>query len=108
MPLFPKEDRLRKTGDFVRARKTGRRVSTEAILISHIKGLCQRFGVVVGSNVGNAVKRNRIKRVFRDFFRLNRELFPVGDCVVVAKPQADKLTNNELRKCLVALLKKIT
>lgn len=35
----------------------------------------RRFGVVAGRKVGGAVKRNRIKRLLREFFRLNKELF---------------------------------
>jgi ribonuclease P protein component len=35
----------------------------------------KRFGVVVGRKVGGAVRRNRIKRLLREFFRLNKQLF---------------------------------
>ncbi|OPY69468.1 MAG: ribonuclease P [Syntrophorhabdaceae bacterium PtaU1.Bin034] len=39
----------------------------------------KRFGVVVSRKVKGAVKRNRIKRLLREFFRLNKQLF--GECV---------------------------
>jgi ribonuclease P protein component len=35
----------------------------------------KRFGTVVGRKVGGAVRRNRIKRLLREFFRLNKQLF---------------------------------
>lgn len=35
----------------------------------------RRFGTVVGRKVGGAVRRNRIKRLLREFFRLNKQLF---------------------------------
>jgi ribonuclease P protein component len=35
----------------------------------------KRFGVVVSRKVRGAVKRNRIKRLLREFFRLNKDLF---------------------------------
>ena len=35
----------------------------------------KRFGAVVGRKVGGAVRRNRIKRLLREFFRLNKHLF---------------------------------
>ena len=45
-----------------------------------------RLGVSVGSKHGNAVRRNRIKRVLRAAFRLSRHLLPPGnDYVLVPK-----------------------
>jgi ribonuclease P protein component len=42
----------------------------------------RRLGVTVTSKIGCAVLRNRIKRVAREVFRRNRELFP-NDCETV-------------------------
>ncbi len=38
----------------------------------------KRFGVVVSRKIRGSVRRNRIKRLLREFFRLNRELFRDG------------------------------
>jgi ribonuclease P protein component len=44
------------------------------------------MGITVTKKAGNAVKRNRIKRLIREFFRQNKSLFPAGhDVVVMAK-----------------------
>ncbi len=44
------------------------------------------MGLVVGRKVGGAVSRNRIKRLIREFFRLNKEKIPESsDLIVLAK-----------------------
>jgi ribonuclease P protein component len=51
-----------------------------------------RLGLVVGRKVGNAVQRNRIKRVCRECFRLWPDLLPPGvDLVVIARHGAHEL-----------------
>jgi ribonuclease P protein component len=46
----------------------------------------KRLGITVTKKTGKAVKRNRIKRLIREFFRLNKSLFPAGhDVVIMAK-----------------------
>jgi ribonuclease P protein component len=53
----------------------------------------KRLGITVTKKTGNAVKRNRIKRLIREFFRLHKNLFPAGcDVVVMAKKNMPPLT----------------
>lgn len=54
-----------------------------------------RIGVIVSKKLGNAVVRNRCKRLFKEAFRLNRHLFTDGaDCLVSVK-NADKFPDLE-------------
>jgi ribonuclease P protein component len=51
----------------------------------------------VTKKVGNAVQRNRIKRVVREVFRRNRQLFPAShDIVFIAKREAKGITYEAL------------
>ena len=50
------------------------------------KNNMQRFGFVASKKTGNAVQRNRIKRLFREFVKNNKEKFKEGtDYIFVGK-----------------------
>lgn len=64
-----------------------------------------RLGLAVSRKVdGNAVGRNRIKRVWRETFRHQRPHLPAGTYVAVAKPAAAQADNPALREALLELL----
>ena len=80
--------------DFVNLNRSGnRRHTRHFIVITKQNGLgITRLGVTVSKKVGNAVKRNRIKRLIREFFRLSNSKIPQGyDIVVAAKKDASYL-----------------
>jgi ribonuclease P protein component len=55
-------------------------------------GRASRLGIVVTRKIGNAVQRNRIKRVCRECFRTWPDFVPDGvDLVVIARHGADEL-----------------
>ncbi|MEM7137247.1 MAG: ribonuclease P protein component [Myxococcota bacterium] len=87
-------DRLRKRFEFRQAQLRGRRVHTPHFLIVVQPNSAQktRLGITVTKKVGNAVERNRIKRVVREVFRRNRALFPAKhDIVFIAKRGAEAI-----------------
>lgn len=48
---------------------------------------CSRIGISVHGKIKGAVNRNRIKRIIRESFRLQRDLYPPGaDIVFAVKP----------------------
>jgi ribonuclease P protein component len=64
----------------------------------------RRLGITVTKKTGNAVFRNRTKRLIREFFRRNKDLFPAGhDVVVMAKKNLPPLTYQETARELTEL-----
>ena len=68
---------------------------------------CTRVGIVAGRWVGNAVARNRVKRVVRDWFRLCKGELPALDLIVGARNGAASAHNAQLRESLSNLRRKL-
>lgn len=108
LSTFSKKERILKRPDFVNLNRSGERHHTRHfIFILKKNGLgIARLGITVSKKTGNAVKRNRTKRLIRESFRLNKSLFPQGyDIVVIAKKDAGYLdlrrTGEELAEILL-------
>ena len=90
--------------------RQGRRASNDLVIL-HAKsnGLAEsRLGVAVPGRAGGAVVRNRIKRRFREAFRVLRPI-PAGlDVVVVPKAAATNAPFLELVGALQAILDSMT
>lgn len=89
------DDRVKVRRDFVRAQQGGRKVHAAHFVVcvwARSDAEPPRLGVTVTRKIGGAVQRNRVKRVVREVFRCNRELFPVGcDVVLIAKEGSPSL-----------------
>ena len=108
---FIKAERVRKKSDYQALSKNGvRHYSNYFIIVSRKNQFSRsRLGITVSKKVGKAVTRNRIKRIIREYFRLNRSMLPVhlDINVIVRKPSAD-IGNPLLRENFEKLLKKVS
>lgn len=113
---FGKQRRIRRRSDFLRVQAIGQRASSAHFVMLVAAGepsACARVGIVVTKKVGNAVQRNRIKRVCRECFRLWPDLVPDGiDLVVIARSGAHELglpaVRAEWERARPSLLKRCT
>jgi ribonuclease P protein component len=55
-----------------------------------------RLGITVTRKVGNAVARNRLKRITREFFRKSKNEYSVRDYSVIVKRGSTLLSSSEL------------
>jgi ribonuclease P protein component len=96
---FSKRVRLTKRSEFLALSREGRRAhSSHFIVLSKTNDLGEnRLGITVTTRVGNAVIRNRIKRLVREFFRREKDQTLRGeDIVVIAKRGAETLSLSEV------------
>lgn len=102
---FPRHFRIRSGADFGRAYRNGRRARGSILLVVGADSGRDhpRLGLSVGKKVWkHAVKRNRVRRVFREAFRLTAPELPNLDLVLIpAEPRlvpTTAETARELRK----------
>ncbi|MDD4363453.1 MAG: ribonuclease P protein component [Atribacterota bacterium] len=97
---------LKKSNEFKKVFLRGKKIiSKYAILyIMPKEQECNRFGIIVRKRIGNAVQRNRIKRILREIFykcdKYSQE--KKYDFIIIARSDILKVTFqeifNELRK----------
>lgn len=87
-----KEMRIRRRAEYVTVQQDGQKLhGRHVIALARRRGdaeLAGRLGITVTKKVGNAVVRNRIKRLVREWMRLHGWVPAGWDVVVVAKDTA--------------------
>ena len=102
---FPQSHRLKTPAEFDRCYKRKRSASDDVLIVYACEnGLDHpRLGCSVSKKVGNAVARNRYKRLFREAFRLTQHDLPRGvDLVLIPRP-GDEPTLAMVKGSLVKL-----
>jgi ribonuclease P protein component len=101
--------RLTRSDDFKRVRRTGKSYAHPLlVLIAQASEHPRlRVGVAAGQTVGNAVIRNRAKRVLREAVRpLLPSLRPGWDLVLIARPGMSGASLEDSRFALTHLLQR--
>jgi ribonuclease P protein component len=102
---FPRASRLTDKPQFDLVHRQGQRFADALFLViirPNAAGAA-RLGLAVGIKAaGNAVQRNRLKRIARESFREHASVLPAVDIVINARAAAAKAANAALRASLAA------
>jgi len=119
---FPKSKRLVRNSQFKDVLGRGLRVSDGVLTLYMARNDCgyPRLGVSVGKFWGNAVVRNRLKRLLREAFRQSQDQIPAGfDYLLMisrswgksdksgSREAVKQLTFEQVRASLLALVNQV-
>lgn len=95
---FKKENHIIKKDDFEKVKTKGTRQITDTFIIYQYvedNKKHKKLGIAVTRKVGNAILRNRFKRIIREFFRLNKDKFAPGSLIffIVKSKKANSTSN---------------
>ncbi|MHC5065018.1 MAG: ribonuclease P protein component [Planctomycetota bacterium] len=107
---FPRSSRLIRAYEFKRVYGRGRRIRGETMTLVAFKRRSSgmRLGLSVSKDHGCAVRRNKIKRLLREAFRLERPQLPGRyDLITIPTKREGKYRLDELRQDFVDLLRRL-
>ena len=100
---------LNRNSSFRRAYTRGKYFASPAVVTYIVKNRCRnnRIGITTSKKVGNAVKRNRSRRVIKEAYRLIQNKIVKGyDIVFVARGKTSSVKMDAVQKDMINHLKK--
>ena len=99
---------VKQNSDFRRIYRRGRSAVSGGVVVYCLKNRqgMSRLGVTVSTKLGHAVVRNRVRRRFRELYRLHKpEMQPGYDVILVARGRAVRSTYQQLDETYLRLLR---
>lgn len=108
---LPSTLRLKLARDFARVKAQGTSQAGKFLVLGVLQAEALpefQFGLVTGARLGNAVVRNRIRRLLREIVRAHRtEIAPGWQMVIIARWRAPQATLQELEKDWLRLARRM-
>lgn len=108
---LPSTLRMKLARDFARVKAQGGSQAGKFLVLGvlRVEALEEfQFGLVTGAKLGNAVVRNRIRRLLREIVRAHRaEIAPGWQVVIIARWRAPQATLEELEKDWLRLARRM-
>lgn len=86
----------------------GRRLYGDGFTLIYLPNSTEknRLGISIHRKLRGAVKRNRLKRIIRESFRLNRNIYPKeADIVFAVRPGFSLTSPDEIRRVIQTICK---
>jgi ribonuclease P protein component len=111
-PIIKKTNRISKTRELQNVFRFGKAVHAAALVIKFVKKPKEkqsRTAFIISKKISKkAVVRNKIRRVMREELRLKLlPNMPIGDYIIIIKPAAAKMENEDLRQAVTAAARKV-
>ncbi|NBB78127.1 MAG: ribonuclease P protein component [Verrucomicrobia bacterium] len=106
---IPASVRLRKPREFQAVRDSGHRTQCGPFIFQcrlTSEAVAPKLGIIASRRVGNAVKRNYGKRLFRELFRKHADVLPIGsELVVILRGHFDRYSFQQLEQRLLRAMR---
>ena len=105
-----KKHRLKSNDDFQNVFKNGKSFANRQLVLYYLPKQGQfyfRVGFSISKKIGNAVKRNKLKRLFREVIHeIEQDIKPSFDFVIIARKPVKEMNYHEIKKSMIHLLSK--
>lgn len=105
--MLQRSYRMQKKANFQNVFAYGKSYTSRHVIIYIFKGRPIKYGIVASKKVGNAIKRNRAKRLLRESIRLNLDGLGV-DCqmIFIARTAINGASLREVEKSILYIWRK--